>query len=68
LGGVDHGQVTSQPKQWTAPKILNCIDRIDRLDKVARRAFGLKDDNPYSHYTLNKLTLNSLNVEIRDKE
>ncbi|HEX9629357.1 MAG TPA: hypothetical protein VF961_05010 [Pyrinomonadaceae bacterium] len=47
--------------------ILDCIDDVDTLDKVARRTFGLKD-NPYSGFTLNVLSLNSLGVEIRDEE
>jgi hypothetical protein len=45
------------------PEILNSVDQIEKLDKVARRTFGLKDDNPYSHFTLNTLNINSLNVE-----
>jgi hypothetical protein len=45
------------------PEILNSVGQIEKLDKVARRTFGLKDDNPYSHFTLNTLNINSLNVE-----
>ncbi len=55
--GVDHIETMD------GPEILNSVDQIERLDKVARRTFGLKDDNPYSHFTLNTLNINSLNVE-----
>ena len=55
--GVDHIETMD------GPEILNSVDRIEKLDKVARRTFGLKDDNPYSHFTLNTLNINSLNVE-----
>jgi hypothetical protein len=50
------------------PEILNSVDRIEKLDKVARRTFGLKDDNPYSHFTLNVLNMGSLEVEMRDAD
>ena len=33
-------------------------------NKVARRAFGLRDDNPYSHFSLNVLNLSSLGLRI----
>ena len=55
--GVDHIETMD------GPEILNSVDQIEKLDKVARRTFGLKDDNPYSHFTLNTLNINSLNVE-----
>ena len=35
--------------------ILRSIDQIEKLDKVARRTFGLKDDNPYVGISLNVL-------------
>jgi hypothetical protein len=44
------------------PEILNSVDQIENLDKVARRTFGL-NDNPYSGFTLNILNINSLNVD-----
>jgi hypothetical protein len=44
------------------PEILNSVDQIEKLDKVARRTFGL-NDNPYSGFTLNILNINSLNVD-----
>jgi len=40
-------------------EILNSVDEIEKLDKVARRTFGL-NDNPYSGFTLNVLNINSL--------
>jgi len=55
--GVDHIETMD------GPEILNSVEEIEKLDKVARRTFGLEDDNPYSHFTLNTLNINSLNVE-----
>jgi hypothetical protein len=50
------------------PEILGSVDQIEKLDKVARRTFGL-DDNPLpSGFSLNVLNLGSLGVEIRHKE
>ena len=49
--GVDHIETMD------GPQILNSVDEIEKLDKVARRTFGLKDDNPYSHFTLNVLNM-----------
>jgi hypothetical protein len=49
--GVDHIETMD------GPEILNSVDQIEKLDKVARRAFGLKDDNPYIGFSLNVLTL-----------
>jgi len=46
------------------PEILNCVDQIDRLDKVARRTFGLKDDNPYAGFSLNVLNLGGLDITV----
>ena len=40
--GVDHIETMD------GPEILNSVDRIEKLDKVARRTFGLKDDDPKS--------------------
>ena len=57
--GVDHIETMD------GPEILNSVDQIDKLDKVARRTFGLKDDNPYSGFTLNVLNLGSLGVKVR---
>jgi hypothetical protein len=55
--GVDHIETMD------GPEILNSVDQIEKLDKVARRSFGLKDDNPYSHFRLNNLTINSLEID-----
>src|SRR6266404_9076318 len=52
--GVDHIETMD------GPKILNSVDEIEKLDKVARRTFGL-DNNPLpSGFTLNVLNINSL--------
>jgi hypothetical protein len=58
--GVDHIETMD------GLEILNSVDQIERLDKVARRTFGLKDDNPYSHFTLNTLNINTLDVKFSD--
>jgi hypothetical protein len=55
---VDHIQTMD------GPEILNSVDEIEKLDKVARRTFGLKDDNPYSHFTLNVLNMGALQVRV----
>jgi hypothetical protein len=47
--GVDHTETMD------GPEILNSVDQIEKLDKVARRTFGLKDDNPYIGLDLNVL-------------
>jgi hypothetical protein len=45
------------------PEILNSVDQIEKLDKVARRTFGL-DNNPLpSGFTLNVLNINSLQID-----
>ena len=52
--GVDHIETMD------GPEILNSVDEIEKLDKVARRTFRL-DDNPLpSGFTLNVLNINSL--------
>src|SRR5437879_1291453 len=57
--GVDHIQTMD------GPEILNSVDQIDKLDKVARRTFGL-NDNPFPPgFTLNVLNLGSLGVQVR---
>ncbi len=55
--GVDHIETMD------GPTILNSVDRIEKLDKVARRTFGL-ENNPYSdHFTLNVLNINSIQID-----
>src|SRR5436853_1263087 len=41
--------------------ILDRVDDVEKLDKVARRTFGLNDDNPYQGFSLNVLSLGDLN-------
>jgi len=54
---VDHIEMLN------GPEILNSVDQIEKLDKVARRTFGL-ENNPYGeHFTLNVLNINSLAVD-----
>jgi hypothetical protein len=54
--GVDHIETMD------GSEILNSVDRIEKLDKVARRTFGLKDDNLLGGFSLNVLNLNSLGI------
>jgi hypothetical protein len=54
--GVDHIETLN------GPEILNSVDQIEKLDKVARRTFGL-NDNPYSGFTLNVLNINSIQID-----
>jgi hypothetical protein len=52
--GVDHVETMD------GLEILNSVDQIEKLDKVARRTLGL-DNNPLpSGFTLNVLNINSL--------
>jgi hypothetical protein len=54
--GVDHIETMD------GPEILNSVDQIEKLDKVARRTFRL-DDNPLpAGFTLNMLNINSLQI------
>ena len=48
------------------PEILNSVDQIEKLDKVARRTFGLNDIPPGGHFTLNVLNINSIQLD-RDR-
>jgi hypothetical protein len=54
--GVDHIETMD------GSEILNSVDQIEKLDKVARRTFGL-NDNPYSGFTLNVLNINSIPLD-----
>jgi hypothetical protein len=59
--GVDHIETMG------GPEILNSVDRIEKLDKVARRTFGLNDDHSYSHFSLNVLNMGALQVTVGDR-
>jgi hypothetical protein len=59
--GVDHIETMD------GPEILNSVDQIEKLDKVARRTFKLDDIPPSGYFTLNNLRIDSLSVEIQDK-
>ena len=48
-------------------EILNSVDKVEKLDKIARRTYRLKDDNPYEHFTLNCLNLTQLGVHLTPK-
>ena len=40
------------------PEILGSVDQIEKLDKIARRTFGLNDIQPEIGLTLNILNVN----------
>jgi hypothetical protein len=54
--GVDHIETMD------GPEILNSVDEIEKLDKVARRTFGLNDDDPLSGFSLNVLNLGEIQI------
>jgi hypothetical protein len=60
--GVDHIETMD------GPEILNSVDQIEKLDKVARRTFGLNDDSPYSGLNLNVLNIGSCGIDVRDSD
>src|SRR5207248_3316458 len=53
--GVDHIETMK------GLEILNSVDEIEKLDKVARRTFSLNDDSLYQGFSLNVLSLGDLN-------
>ena len=60
--GVDHIETLD------GSEILNSVDEIEKLDKVARRTFAL-NDNPFpSGFTLNVLNISGTGVQIGDTE
>lgn len=60
--GVDHIETMD------GPEILNSVDKVEKLDKIARRTFRLEDDNPYEGFSLNVLNLGNLGIEISEKK
>jgi hypothetical protein len=66
MAGVSE-KVVDHIETLNGPEILNSVDQIEKLDKVARRSFGLEDHNPYSHFTLNMLNINALEVRESDR-
>jgi hypothetical protein len=46
------------------PAILDSVDQIEKLDKVARRTFGLKDDSPYVSFSLNVLSVGDCDIKV----
>jgi len=61
MAGVSERRV-DHIETMDGPEILNSVDEIEKLDKVARRTFGL-NDNPYSGFTLNTLNINRLQID-----
>ena len=63
--GVDHIETMD------GPEILNSVDQIEKLDKVARRTFGLSDghsdgSNPVVNIALLELRPEDVRVDQRD--
>jgi hypothetical protein len=57
--GIDHIETMD------GPEILNSVDQIEKLDKVARRTFGLGDITPGT-FSLNMLNLGCCGIEVLD--
>jgi hypothetical protein len=56
--GVDHIETMD------GPEILNSVDQIEKLDKVARRTFGLNDDSSYVGFSLNVLSVDNCDIQV----
>jgi hypothetical protein len=48
--------------------ILDRVDDVEKLDKVARRTFGLNDDSSYQGFSLNVLSYGDVAVKIEQNE
>ena len=66
MAGVSE-QAVDHIETMDGPEILNSVDQIEKLDKVARRTFKLDDIPPSGYFTLNNLRIDSLSVEMQDK-
>src|SRR5262245_45683354 len=55
--GLDHIETMD------GPQILRSVDRIDKLDKVARRTFGLNDDDAYNPNAIINIAMLSVDPE-----
>jgi hypothetical protein len=55
--GVDHIETMH------GPEILNSVDQIEKLDKVARRTFGLNDDDAYTPNAVINIAMLSVDPE-----
>jgi hypothetical protein len=51
MRAVDHIETMA------GPEILNSVDQIEKLDRVARRTFGLNDTRATDQITLNVLNV-----------
>ena len=49
-------------------EILKSVDKVEKLDKIARRTFGLEDDAPYQGFPLNVLSVSNLGIEVGPKK
>jgi hypothetical protein len=59
--GVDHIETMN------GLEILNSVDKVEKLDKIARRTFGMEDDNRCQEFSLNLLCLINLGIELGPK-
>src|SRR5262245_46100936 len=55
--GVDHVETMD------GPEILNSVDQIEKLDKVARRTFGLNDDDAHNPNAIINIAMLSVDPE-----
>ena len=64
--GVDHIE------RMHGPEILNSVDQIEKLDKVARRTFGLNDDgagaNPNALVNIAILSVDPAKARVQGSE
>jgi transcriptional regulator with XRE-family HTH domain len=67
MAGISE-RVVNHIETMDGSEVLDSVDKVEKLDKIARRTYGLKDDNPYEHFTLNWLRLGTLGVEFRPRE
>jgi hypothetical protein len=59
MAGVSE-QAVDHIETMDGPEILKSVDRIDKLDKLGRRTFGLDDAETQAHNTL--VNVNILNM------
>jgi hypothetical protein len=50
------GRTSNEWRAFRSARWIRSVDEIEDLDKVARRTFGLKDDNPKSASRLKSST------------
>jgi hypothetical protein len=67
MAGISE-RVVDHIETMDSPEILKRVDAIDKVDKIARRNLGLRDDYPLGGFSLNVLSLGNLGLEVRSKD